>query len=97
MHAMFAAAITAIVVISAGIAVLALTHRDAPGEETPSVAEHAASPVSAAAPVAVPAPVQQEPAPPATGTSEAPVAPRADGNARGVATRDASPVADSPP
>jgi serine/threonine-protein kinase len=99
MHAMFAAAITAIVIISAGIAVLALTHRDAPSEETiPSASEHAASPVSAAAPVAVPEPLQQEPAPPATGTAEAPVPPRMDGNVRGVAARDASsPVADSPP
>jgi hypothetical protein len=42
--------------------------------------------------------LQQEPAPPATGTAEAPVPPRMDGNVRGVAARDASsPVADSPP
>jgi serine/threonine protein kinase len=81
MHAMLAAALTAILIIGVGVAVLALTRRDGSGNVAAAAATgHAPTPATDEAPPVTPSVVaaqqaMQEPAPPATGTAETREAP----------------------
>jgi serine/threonine-protein kinase len=97
MHAVLAAAITAIAIIGVGVAVLALTRPDSSSEPSAAtLTDHATSPSTADTPGVIPEPPQPEPAPPATGTAEARPAPLVE-SAPGHSTPDAAALADTAP
>jgi hypothetical protein len=82
MHAMLAAALTAIVIIGVGVAVLAFTRRSGATDAATAAAatERTTAPATSAAPPVIPAavvpePAMLEPAPPATGTAQTTEAP----------------------
>ncbi len=98
MHAMLAAALTALVIIGVGVLVLAFTRRGGASDTAAAVGTERATMPATSVVDEVPEPPMQEPAPPATGTAEilqAPPAEIASGAIPNVAAGDAAVRADA--